>query len=1069
MDGYSSTDIQSKEDSFDSPSELSYTDYGDSPENEANIKQLKNEVSKNAYDYSVQVQYIEALRHASLYEELTSARENMHNILPLSEELWVQWIEDEKRIASTPDQIKRVINLYSESFKDYFSIKLWNEYIQYVIDQYKSSLEDDDNFQVVTLEEVRNVLREANKKAGCNIPESYIIWNTYLNFETEIMQSSQSNHEEQKLNVRDLYLDRLSVPHKNLEQTWQDYSQFISKNFSGDYESIMVEANKIYSKTSQRYRKKETYEDSLVNSNYSLVEFRKYINYEENERSNIEKSKDPEDKKYKQIAHWLVIMLYERALVYHYIDETFWDDYIGYLLKYKKIAQAVEVAERSVRNCPWSGMLWSRYIRILVKNNSPRDVVMNIVSRALDISMLNSKDRLDDLIKVLLTYCDYERSRINWRRGTIDEEHAIDLRAALQFGLEKVSQAVPVGDPRSRLEFYYIEFETQIKNYAEARKIWEEVINKRKHEPEIWLRYAEWEKSLNNIQEARNIFKRASQVKFDWPEVIFESWENFEHHYGDFDSIENALLFIKSRLAIVMTRREKVNIKLQQFQNEAIEIQQFPNVPTEVVNMENMTITSRDSLKRKPEETLEELHPAKRNKEKSTEDMDIGQESSFVKDKRRYTRVRRDREHSTIAVVNLPEEVKQGQLKTLFNDCGKINEVRIIPDAQKGESIAYIEFSDRDSVLGALTKDKKKIGDNEISVYQPIAQTLYITNFSESTNEQDLLNIFEKYGEIIDIRMPSANVKGVKRRRFCYIEYKKQESARAALAEDGQPWFGFTLSVHISDPDRKKQRSPPAKNEIIIHNLPSQVDQNELKTLFQPYGTIKNARINLNEEGKCTGTAFIDFLKQEEAQAAAKAMNQVDFKNNCLHVVVADPNIGKKSKGKELSIATKRDRGISVKQLPKNITKENLQELFAKCGTIRDINYDNKEHTAEIEYAGVEDAGKAILRFDKYEWHGVRISVKGMISVKQQYPTSSKQLVPRTALMPPRSTSRNKVSLKKVFTPSPSFTSTETKEETTDPVENEHGNSMDVETITSSGTVKKSNADFRRIWKEGKS
>lgn len=53
----------------------------------------------------------------------------------------------------------------------------------------------------------------------------------------------------------------------------------------------------------------------------------------------------------------------------------------------------------------------------------------------------------------------------------------------------------------------------------------------------------------------------------------------------------------------------------------------------------------------------------------------------------------------------------------------------------------------QDSVPGALTKDKKKIDDTEVSVHLAWQSTLYVTNFPEKTDDPAIRDMF---GQVSD-------------------------------------------------------------------------------------------------------------------------------------------------------------------------------------------------------------------------------------------------------------------------------------------------------------------------------
>jgi RNA recognition motif-containing protein len=98
----------------------------------------------------------------------------------------------------------------------------------------------------------------------------------------------------------------------------------------------------------------------------------------------------------------------------------------------------------------------------------------------------------------------------------------------------------------------------------------------------------------------------------------------------------------------------------------------------------------------------------------------------------------------------------------------------------------------QESVPAALTKDKKRVRGEEVSVHLAWKSTLYVTNFPESADDSAVKELFgqvmfeveygvrctnelAKYGIIFDVRWPSKKFKNT--RRFCYVQYASPVSA----------------------------------------------------------------------------------------------------------------------------------------------------------------------------------------------------------------------------------------------------------------------------------------------------
>ena len=71
----------------------------------------------------------------------------------------------------------------------------------------------------------------------------------------------------------------------------------------------------------------------------------------------------------------------------------------------------IPTAERSVRNCCWSGDLWAHYIRILEYLQRPKENIKEVVERGLVMVAIIAS--LDETHKVCDAFCRYEVRQIN--------------------------------------------------------------------------------------------------------------------------------------------------------------------------------------------------------------------------------------------------------------------------------------------------------------------------------------------------------------------------------------------------------------------------------------------------------------------------------------------------------------------------------------------------------------------------------------------------------------------------------------------------------------------------------
>ena len=131
--------------------------------NEQEIKNLKSELEENPFLYDKYVSLIQLLSEAGELEELRHWRETFAKYFPLTPELWLAWLSDEQRLATSVQEKENVSQLFEKAVQDYNSVKLWLEYCQFSLWQ----LQDTSN----GVQNIRNIFEKAVVAAGVNAAE----------------------------------------------------------------------------------------------------------------------------------------------------------------------------------------------------------------------------------------------------------------------------------------------------------------------------------------------------------------------------------------------------------------------------------------------------------------------------------------------------------------------------------------------------------------------------------------------------------------------------------------------------------------------------------------------------------------------------------------------------------------------------------------------------------------------------------------------------------------------------------------------------------------------------------
>ena len=274
----------------------------------------------------------------------------------------MDWINDTKIEAKTnPKEREKLMSLYKSAQEDYYCINVYKSFVEFILEEYHNHSCTNTEDITTLIESTRLDLLSAVAGTRYDVKQSQVIWKPYSEFELEVLQ--RLNTPEQLQRVKTMYLDRLAVLHIDCQDTFDAYSSFVTAYDNSNYESNMVQSNKVFSKTKRAADERDFYELKLVSSNDSLEAYYEYIESEQLSKNMSSLNN--------------VRNLYERAIVKYCVDPTLWDDYILYLTEKGRVNAFLDtVTTRALRNCPWSGLLYAHRARLLESELADNDNVI---------------------------------------------------------------------------------------------------------------------------------------------------------------------------------------------------------------------------------------------------------------------------------------------------------------------------------------------------------------------------------------------------------------------------------------------------------------------------------------------------------------------------------------------------------------------------------------------------------------------------------------------------------------------------------------------------------------------
>ncbi len=277
------------DDDGDTSSDTSEEQVDDSKQ-ESELVTHREAVQSNPYNYQAHIDYITLARQYANLEHLRIARQTMSEVFPLTPQLWLDWIRDEKQLLiSNTEENKDLVNLFERAVKDYLSIMIWIEYVGYRIPYYVA---------VNSIDQVRNLFERALSSCATHFTEGSVLWAAYIEIETAVLDGMILNYNQNEPNadlkekilqhvdyILTLYRRQLSIPLRGMNSIYskdyhefcQQYKEYLPSNYNEQYDLVL---KRDFENALKQIEQCEKFEEELDQTNRSVATYRKYIQFE---------------------------------------------------------------------------------------------------------------------------------------------------------------------------------------------------------------------------------------------------------------------------------------------------------------------------------------------------------------------------------------------------------------------------------------------------------------------------------------------------------------------------------------------------------------------------------------------------------------------------------------------------------------------------------------------------------------------------------------------------------------------------------------------------------------------
>jgi len=920
----------------------------------------------------------------------------MSNLFAVGEAIWLDWLQDESMLARSTEERIDVIEKFRKAVsEEVSSSRLWSIYGDWVQECYRwanadthAADIDEDKLvakEIFSWQMVQETWQEAVQNTKFDLAQSHLVWNKYIDM--RILDYTNNATKDNATQILQLFEQRLKTPHVTCDSTKQKLADWMTSHFSQDqYFEIMADTPRIMKDALRALQERSSFESKLEEAQANADKHTEYATFGQY----IEWEKTPARRK--RLDFDLCDALYKRAELRFPSDATLWEEHMAFMLE--SSIPALDLLSRATKHCPWAGSLWSQYLLASDRQAQSYEETEAVKHKATNTGILEAAG-IGEVLKVHTAWCSYLRRRAF--RPDSDEDDAdiaeIGIRASME-SISSIGAKLGIGetpDPSFRLQRIYINFLSESGRWDNARQEFDNAIRDYGKSYQFWLRFYSWEMkrwrrfagkahdgealtSNSAPRMATAVLKLAlDQDSLDYPEPIIEALVDHCEDYEEADELQACLLKVRKYEKRLTVRRQIEAIQA----TEAATAQQAQVAEAKNAQSNRPQLTKRKRAFEDSDETLYEEIKRSRTDEDAVKTVEQTQPEN----------PKRDREHATVLVENLPEHVSEAKVRQYFSNCGVVKALKML---DSGTS-ALVEFDDDKAAQYALSRDSQQFEDAIISVVLDSGSTIFLTNYAPETGEVEIRQLLQKYGDVVSVRLPS--LQGNKKRRFCYVQFKLPGEAQDAVNNlDGKDIDGLPLTCKISNPAVKKERQVISVNDgrtVFVGGLNFKAKENEVEEAFLPYGTIELIRMPLHEtlKNRNKGIAFVTFSTVDEAKAAL-AMSGQEMKGRSVKVEIASDNQSRTMRHASTTPATtvkksdqratppqttpgptepRSERTIFLTEVPDTINEARLRQVASKYGEVLKCILKTNHQGALIEFATVSSAGEASLGLDDYE------------------------------------------------------------------------------------------------------
>lgn len=346
---------------------------------------------------------------------------------------------------------------------------------------------------------------------------------------------------------------------------------------------------------------------------------------------------------------------------------------------------------------------------------------------------------------------------------------------------------------------------------------------------------------------------------------------------------------------------------------------------------------------------------------------------------------------ASLYVGELDPTVTEAMLFEIFNMIGPVASIRVCRDAVTRRSLGYayvnyLNTSDGERALEQLNYSLIKNRACRImwSQRDPALRktgqgNIFIKNLDEAIDNKALHDTFAAFGNVLSCKV--ATDEQGRSKGYGFVHYETAEAADSAikavngmLLNDKKVYVGH----HISRKERqsKLDEMKAQFTNLYIKNLDLEVTQEEFEELFNRYGSVTSAIIQVDDEGKSKGFGFVNYESHDEAQRAVDNLHDIEINGKKLFVSRAQKKAEREEELRRSYEQAKMEKlskyagvNLYIKNLEDDVDDEKLRAEFEPFGTITSCKVMRDEKNTSkgfgfVCFSSPDEATKAVAEMN---------------------------------------------------------------------------------------------------------